>query len=445
MFKEKTNEAFIDELKIKRPDIIPLEEYKGYKTEISVIHLSCNKNFLVTPNKLLTVKNVCPFCFPYKRKSHEQFVDELFNINPNIEVIGTYKKKNIPIKIKFKECGHSYETSPTSLLIGRNCKYCSNNNVLIGFNDLATTDPWTVQYFVNKDEVTKYTHGSHKKVLLCCPLCGKEKESTILNLYKSGFSCQYCSDGISYPNKFCRAFLSQLPIKNYIPECEFEWTNHKRYDNYFEYKDKKYVVEMDGGFHYKSTNYQSYEETHRIDIEKDLMAIKHDIEMIRIDCAISSMDYIKKNILNSKLNELFMLDEVDWNLCDLVATSNLVKEVCEFYQIHKFDYTSKEIAEIFNISKCTFDRYKQIGYRIGLCNDTDDEVKLLRSYRIKRDDSHSVAVFDSNHTLLKTFHSVPFCSKYINVFYGINSSIRSIIEHCKSPGKLYKGYYFEYV
>ena len=36
-------------------------------------------------------------------------------------------------------------------------------------------------------------------------------------------NCPFCGDGISYPNKFCRAFLDQLPIGDYEAEWQPEW------------------------------------------------------------------------------------------------------------------------------------------------------------------------------------------------------------------------------
>lgn len=39
------------------------------------------------------------------------------------------------------DLGHDFEASPTKIADGRWCKYCSGKSVLVGFNDLFTTDP----------------------------------------------------------------------------------------------------------------------------------------------------------------------------------------------------------------------------------------------------------------------------------------------------------------
>ena len=47
--------------------------------------------------------------------------------------------------------------------------------VIQGENDIATTHPHLVKYFVNKEDVYNYTYGSGKYVKVCCPYCGTEK------------------------------------------------------------------------------------------------------------------------------------------------------------------------------------------------------------------------------------------------------------------------------
>ena len=39
------------------------------------------------------------------------------------------------------EKGHEWQASPNARSKGEGCPYCSNKKVLVGYNDLATTDP----------------------------------------------------------------------------------------------------------------------------------------------------------------------------------------------------------------------------------------------------------------------------------------------------------------
>ena len=71
-------------------------------------------------------------------------------------------------------CGDTSVYIERSLLYNNiPCHVCNKKVVKKGFNDLATTDPWMVEYFVNKDESTMYLSGSNEKVLMKCPICGK--------------------------------------------------------------------------------------------------------------------------------------------------------------------------------------------------------------------------------------------------------------------------------
>lgn len=57
-----------------------------------------------------------------KRKTQEEFVKEMNNINPNIKILGKYINKQTPIKCKCKICGCEWDTSiPTNLLRFRLC------------------------------------------------------------------------------------------------------------------------------------------------------------------------------------------------------------------------------------------------------------------------------------------------------------------------------------
>ena len=57
------------------------------------------------------------------------------------------------------------------------------------------------------------------------------------------------------------------------------------------------------------------------------MAKEHNIIVIRIDCKKSEKDYIKNNIIDSCLNDLFDLSNIDWDLCNKMGHKNLIKEV----------------------------------------------------------------------------------------------------------------------
>ena len=251
-------------------------------------------------------------------QKQKQFVDDLLSINPNIIILSPYIQYHQHIKCQCTICHHQWDATPANLLRGRKCPVCSNKVVVVGINDIATTNPEIIDYLVNKEDIYKYTKGSGKIISAKCPHCNYIKQLTVKELVQYGIRCPNCSDNISYPNKFSYAFLSQLPIENHIKEYSPDWIKPRRYDNYFEYQGQAYILEMDGGWHYKDNilSGQTLKETQDIDNYKDMMAEQHDITIIRIDCQKSDKVYIAKNILQSRLNTIFDLAIINWDLCD---------------------------------------------------------------------------------------------------------------------------------
>lgn len=93
--------------------------------------------------------------------------------------------------------GHSYNTSIAKRADGANCPYCSNEKILEGYNDLATTNPEILDEWdyeknnINAVYPNMVSKGCHKKVWWICKK-GHEWESLISNRIK-GINCPYCS------------------------------------------------------------------------------------------------------------------------------------------------------------------------------------------------------------------------------------------------------------
>ncbi|MBD5537878.1 MAG: hypothetical protein HDQ99_19945 [Lachnospiraceae bacterium] len=373
--EKRTHEEFIDIMNTKNPNIKILGKYVNAKIKIKC---KCNIDqyeWETTPDHLVSGSG-CPLCAKIKRdkshkmKTHNQYVEDCKQVNPNIEIIGHYDGVMNNIKCHCKICGGNFIRRASKTIEGVGCPICSGIKVCNGINDIATTHPELVKYFKNKQESTLYSKGSTSSIMLKCPDCGYEKSEEISKFVSRGYmSCPKCSDGISYPNKFARAFLDQLNIENVEYEYSPEWAKPYRYDNYFEYNGKKYILEMDGGFHYikyyKSN--LSLEETQEIDRLKDSYAISNDIIIRRINCFYSNPKYIESNIKKSILSSIFNLDQIDWKLCDKKASNSLVKQVCDVYNENP-TLSNIFIAKIFNIDDTTVSKYLYKGNVLGFCN-----------------------------------------------------------------------------
>lgn len=75
----------------------------------------------------------CPLCRKSRPKSHEEFCRAISELNPNIEIIGTYEKSHKKISVRCKKCGYEWETKPNTAPISSE-KYIS---LIDGWNNEA--------------------------------------------------------------------------------------------------------------------------------------------------------------------------------------------------------------------------------------------------------------------------------------------------------------------
>ena len=381
----KTHKKFCEEVNdLVREEYVVLSTYISAKVKILFRH-NCDKcknhEFPMSPSNFLKGER-CPKCAG-KYKTHEEFSEEVKIINPNIIIIGQYKTAIETIKVKCLKCTGEWEPIASSLSQGSGCPYCTNQKILIGFNDMWTTNPNLAKLLDNIEDGYKYTQKSHKRLDWKCPDCGEIiKNKKISDINRNGLSCSKCSDGKSYPNKFMFNVLDQLKnlktIENFETEKTFDWFRYEFkgklrkgfLDFYFEVNHKKYGIEMDGSFHGKDNKMsgQTKEESKYIDDEKDRLCQEYDIKVIRIDCEKSELEHIINNILQSELPNLLNFNEsdIDWLQCNKFALSSLVKTVCEIW--NSGIKNTKEISNITKISQGVVITYLKQGDKINLCN-----------------------------------------------------------------------------
>lgn len=254
--------------------------------------------------------------------------------------------------------------------------YSSLHKVKLGRLFIKTLDEThsnLVKYIADIEDSRKFSYASRHEIIWKCPNCGLEKKSAVGIIVQHGFSCQRCGDGVSYPNKFMYSALEQCNIpfetEKKFDWCNFEYEGEKRigkYDFYFELKGKKHIIEMDGGFHYINHFVNSLEKIRFIDKSKDSLASLHNINLVRIDCKKSQIDYISNNIINSELSSILNFKNVNWNICNKYATSNYVKKVCDLW--NSGIKSTKELVRLTKMSDETILRYLRRGTELKWCD-----------------------------------------------------------------------------
>lgn len=355
--------------------------------------------------------------------THEIFLEKLLQknehyTNGDFEVIGKYTGTSNPIECHCNIHNVEWNPLPINLLKGSGCHYCWGKRTIVGYNDMWTTRPDIASMLQNPEDGYKYTFGSNEKAWFNCPDCGIPSLKKICNVSHHNFGCQHCSDSVSYPNKFCRALLDQLPIDGYDYEYQPDWAKPYYYDNHFRYNGIEYILEMDGDFHFKERQISrnTLKQVQARDRLKDELASNHSIHMIRIECMKSDMEYIKLRILDSELNNIFDLSNIDWDLCDQQAQKNILKEACKLYMSNL--YTLKEIGKILQVHPSTVSKYLQRGTKFGWSD----------YYPAK---SKAVVVIDDNEKTIHSFNSMAECGREMKRLYNItfsNEYLRKAIE-----------------
>lgn len=126
-----TNDQFVLKATGNNPDIEILSEYKNANTRVNVQCKTCGH--IWSPRAIALTKtnpNGCPKCAQEKiasrqRRTTAQFIEELFLLNPDIEVLGEYVNANTKVEVRCKCCGHEWKPKPSYLLnMGKGCPRC---------------------------------------------------------------------------------------------------------------------------------------------------------------------------------------------------------------------------------------------------------------------------------------------------------------------------------
>lgn len=333
-------------------------------------------------------------------------------------------------------CSYVFKATEGSLKRGGRCPCCTNKVVVEGVNDIATTHPYLVKYFVNKEESKKYSAYSKKILSFKCCECGNTKDSVIHYITaNNGFSCELCGDGFSKPEKFMSLLLKEIGCK-YIPQATkrlLKWAENKKYDFYI--PSLNCIIETNGIQHYvNSTRGRTLEEEKTNDIIKEKLAkdngIKH---YVVLDCRKSSLEWLKNNIMNSELPILlnFKEEDIDWNSLYSKTLDSKVKDVCDMW--NNTDKGVNTIANHLQLNRTTVLKYLKIGNELGMCTYSTKESKR----RMGKNNCKKIYVVE----LDKVFNNVEEISKAVGEDFN-PASVRRV---CYGERKTYKGYHFHYI
>lgn len=208
--KRKTHEQFIYEISQVNPQIKILGRYVNTHTKIKCKCNVDNYEWEATPHNLLQ-KMGCPLCGGTKKKTHDEFCKELYAINNNILLTSRYINSQHKVKCKCRIDGHIWDAFPENLLKGHGCPECSRKRV--SYINTKTHDNFIadVKRLSPTISILSKYNGSSSKVKCKCNICNNEWSTVATNLI-NGKGCPSCGlkRRISAITKSHEEFVSQM-------------------------------------------------------------------------------------------------------------------------------------------------------------------------------------------------------------------------------------------
>ena len=253
----KTHDQFLQELQEVNPNIEVLGTYKNANTKIKCRCKIDGHEWKVVPSSLLRGCG-CPKCKITKlAKTHDEFLQELYKINQDIEVLGTYVNTNTKIKVRCKIDEYEWETKPDILLRGHGCPICGEKQRI--HKQTKTHE----QFIKELQQVNPYIEilgtyiNNHTKIKCRCRIDGYEWEVKPSSLL-SGQGCPKCNT--SKGEKRVAQYLDNLNIlyiydKQYFKDLVSVNGGLMRPD--FIIPSLKIWIEYDGEQHFKPVDFSS--------------------------------------------------------------------------------------------------------------------------------------------------------------------------------------------
>lgn len=118
-FKEKVRALTGDEYTV-------IGDYSTAHEKVLLRHNVCGSEYPASPNKFINYNRRCPTCGGTKKKTHEQFVEEVRKYQGEaFEVLGRYTGANTRVLVRHNKCGKEYKVYPSTLRVVAGCADCS--------------------------------------------------------------------------------------------------------------------------------------------------------------------------------------------------------------------------------------------------------------------------------------------------------------------------------
>lgn len=334
-----------------------------------------NSAIFTVSNSILNGHTGCPNCSKKYQNTIDEFLSLLENKEPNIRYLEGFVSMWDKCWCLCLVCGSKIFREPANIIEHKNhlsaCPVCNGRQ--IGDGSEFKNSIWANECARNiwkqyVDENFMQTHMPYSKdeISIPCPDCGVIKNTTVNAITSAGRLACKCGDSNSYPNKFVFNVIQQLKLSC---ECEYipDWAPEFRYDCYL--KEKNIIIENHGLQHYEYVGFgRSLEEEQENDRIKEELAMNNNIyKYIVLDCRKSTIEWIKKSIMNSELPNLYHFTEydIDWMEADKYATKNIIKQMCQEWEN---GLAIEDAAVKYGRAVTTIQDWLRKGFNFGWCS-----------------------------------------------------------------------------
>lgn len=301
-----------------------------------------------------------------RKKTHEEYVDEVKHINPDIDVVGQYINARTSISHYCKKHNVLWDAAPTNILKGHGCAKCGEQK--IGEKNRMTHEEYVdrVKQIDYNIEVIGIYKDSFTPILHRCKIDGHQWNAMPCNIL-SGKGCPICACNITLSNeeyvnrvKLINPYIK--PIGKYI-NAKTKITHMCLIDGYI-WDTIPYVVLAGCGCPKCAGNMKK---THDKYVE-ELSVVNPDIDVIEPyinaktpilhKCKIDGFEW-----KTSPSNALF------GNGCPQCQESNGERQVRQWLELNNISYTyQKTFDNCRDIRMLPFDFYVQ---KYNLCIEYD--------------------------------------------------------------------------
>lgn len=298
-----THEEYVERVKKVNPNIEVVGQYTDAKTKILHKCKTDGYEWCAKPNNILNGRG-CPRCAKKERYTHKDYIAKVKDINNNIEVVGIYVNARTSILHRCKIDGCEWCATPDNILHGCGCPRCAGN---LKYEHEEYVKK-VLEINPNIEVVGMYVDGL-TPILHRCKIDGCEwtaRPSAILY----GGGCPRCS-----ASKGEKAIADWLQKKSILYESQKKFEDcRKVYALPFDFYllDYNILIEYNGKQHYEPIEYFGGQKTFENQILRDNI----------------KKEYCQKNdIFLFEIPYYSNLDNELAKLYELIKTKNMKKGV----------------------------------------------------------------------------------------------------------------------